>query len=374
MGVTLDQILMLTGRLDDASGFDSARERFRRFLLDHVREPAMARVLIDECRHAPGDTHRRALQDLVVLVGRFMGFHARFASPLGTPAAEFCGEWQSPTLHVLVDARADLPDGGVLAALAHAVTLAPAPPSDPRPPVVGLCVMTSLAAGRPVLEAATASSGSVTVVSLSALLSVTALAAAGRATHADVVRLLTSSAPLGFVMELLERCVDDRALLAPGAAAGRILSTGFWILRVAADRGTTPEEFVEVVVGKRHVLGLAGDRATNDAVRPGDRICLSIAGKGVVGHGRIAALDTSHPGIRDAHRFRHLWRLDDLSVYLSAPVPVDVETELRLRAAGDPAHDGQTIVSISGESFDRMTLASEPSAPEAAPGAPRLVS
>jgi hypothetical protein len=376
MGVTLDQILMLTGRLDDASGFDSARERFRRFLLDHVREPAMARVLIDECRHAPGETHRRALQDLVVLLGRFMAFHARFGPPLRTPAAGFCGEWRSPTLHVLVEARGDPPDVNLLAALSHAVTAARASPTDPHPPVVGLCVLTSLRAGRPVLEAATASStsaGPVAVVSLGALLSVTALATAGRATHDDVVRLLTSSAPPGFILELLDRCVDDRALLGPDAAGGRIFSTGFWILRVAANRGTTPEEFVEVVIGKRHLLGLAGDRATNDAVRPGDRICLSIAGKGVVGHGRVAALDASHPGIRDAHRFRHLWRLEDLSVYLAAPVPVDVETELRLRAAGDPAHDGQTIVSISRESFDRMTSASEPSAPEATDGVPRLV-
>jgi hypothetical protein len=46
---------------------------------------------------------------------------------------------------------------------------------------------------------------------------------------------------------------------------------------------------------------------------------------------------------------------------------------LRLRAAGDPAHDSQTIVSISRESFDRMTSAtSDASAPEAAGGAPRL--
>jgi hypothetical protein len=370
MGVTLDQILTLTGRLDDTSGFDSARERFRRFLLDHVREPAMARVLIDECRHAPGDTHRRALQDLVVLLGRFMGFHARFGSRPRTPAGGGCGEWQSPALHVIVDVRGDPPDGTAFAALSHAVTTAPVSATEAHPPVVGLCVTTSLVTGRPLLEPTTAPSRPVAVVSLGALLSVTALASAGRATHADVVRLLTSSAPAGFIMELLDRCVDDRALLAPGVAGGRILSTGFWILRVAADRGTTAEEFVEVVVGKRHVLGLAGDRATNDAVRPGDRICLSIAGKGVVGHGRVAALDASHPGIRDAHRFRHLWRLEDLNVYLAAPMPVDVETELRLRAAGDPAHDGQTIVSISRESFDRMTSASsEPSASEATGGA-----
>src|SRR5580704_15623394 len=233
MGVTLDQILMLTGRLDDASGFDSARERFRRFLLDHVREPAMARVLIDECRHAPGDTHRRALQDLVVLLGRFMGFHARFGSGLRSQVAGGCGEWQSPALHVIVDVHEDPPNGADLAALSHAVTAVPGPPTEPtepHPPVVGLCVMTSLVVGRPLLEPTVASSGTVTVVSLSALLSVTALASTGRATHDDVVRLLTSSTPVGFTMELLERCVDDRALLAHGAAGGRIMSTGFWAI------------------------------------------------------------------------------------------------------------------------------------------------
>jgi len=359
MGVTLDQILMLTGRLDDASGFDSARERFRRFLLDHVREPAMARVLIDECRHALGDTHRRALQDLVVLLGRFMGFHARFGSSSRAPAECACGEWQAPTLHVLVDVRAHPTDGTSLSALGQAVTAASTATTGPHIPIIGLCVVTSAVAGRPALESTSGPSGPVAVVSLSALLSVTALSPAGLATHDDVVRLLTSSAPLGFIMELLNRCVGDRALLAPGAAGARIMSTGYWIVRVSADRGTTPEEFVEVVVGKRHVLGLAGDRATNDAVQPGDRICLSIAGRGVVGHGRVVALDASQPGIRDAHRFRHLWRLEDLHVYLTAPVPVDVETELRLRAAGDPGRDGQTLVSISRESFDAMTSASD---------------
>jgi len=368
-GVTLDQILMLTGRLDESAGFDSARERFRRFLLDHVREPAMAGVLIDECQHAPGDEHRRALQDLVVLLGRFLGFHARFGF-----AARY-GEWQSKGVHVLVDVRAGGADDAEPTAFPAAVAAAAAAaPAALR--VIGVSVVTPLAAGRAGPEPAPpAADTPVAVVSLSALLSVTALAAAGRASHDDVVRLLTSSAPLGFVLGLLERCADDRALLSSTGAHARVESTGFWILRLAGVRGTSPEEFLEIVIGRRHLLGLAGDRAVNDAVQSGDRICFSIEGKGVVGHGRVVPRDEDQPTLRDAHRFRHVWGLDDIRVYLAAPVAVDVETELRLRAAGDPGRDGQTMVSISRESFDAMTSPPREAGDASdapATGAPRL--
>lgn len=369
-GVTLDQILMLTGRLDEPAGFDSARERFRRFLLDHVREPAMARVLIDECQHAPGDEHRRALQDLVVLLGRFLGFHARFGF------SGRYGEWQSKGLHVLVDVRAGDADDVGLTAFSQAISAAAAAPAAAGTRVVGVCVVTPMYPGRAALESAPPEAGAaVAVVALSALLSVTALAAAGRASHDDVVRLLTSSAPLGFVLALLERCADDRALLSSGSQRGHVDSTGFWILRLAGARGTSPEEFLEIVIGRRHLLGLAGDRAANDAVQPGDRICFSIEGKGVVGHGRVVPLGSDQPTLRDAHRFRHVWGLDDIRVYLAAPVAVDVETELRLRAAGDPGREGQTMVSITRESFDAMTspprdAASTPEVPAA--GSPRL--
>jgi hypothetical protein len=364
----LDQILMLTGRLDESAGFDSARERFRRFLLDHVREPAMARVLIDECQHAPGDEHRRALQDLVVLLGRFLGFHARFA------AGARHAEWQSRGVHVLVDVRADSTDDADLTAFSQAVAAAAAAPSAAGVRVIGVSVVTPMSAGRAALDSPSLPADApVAVVALSALLSVTALAAAGRASHDDVVRLLTSSAPLGFVLALLERCADDRALLSSGAPRGRVNSTGFWILRLAGARGTTPEEFLEVVVGRRHLLGLAGDQAVNDAVQTGDRICFSIEGRGVVGHGRVVPLESGQPTLREAHRFRHVWALDELRVYLAAPMAVDVETELRLRAAGDPGRDGQTMVSISRESFDAMTSPPREgaSAPDAA-GSPRL--
>ena len=104
MSVTLEQILNLSGRLDDTPGFDSARERFRRFLLEHAAELTGARALIEQGQHLPGEQHHRAVQDLVVLLGKFIGFDVTFGAY--TPAAgsiKHHGHWRSRLrLHVVL--------------------------------------------------------------------------------------------------------------------------------------------------------------------------------------------------------------------------------------------------------------------------------
>src|SRR5438445_5379314 len=73
-----EHLLMLAGRLDDSPGFDTPRERFRRFLLERVTDVQFACALADEWQRSPGDQARRALQDAVVLLGRFLGLEPIF--------------------------------------------------------------------------------------------------------------------------------------------------------------------------------------------------------------------------------------------------------------------------------------------------------
>ena len=96
MNITLTDLLPLVGRLDAAPGFDTPRERFRRFLLEHVTDVATARALVEECQRSVGEQRHRALQDLVVLIGRFLGFEITFGSYERSPtAANIDGQWRS---------------------------------------------------------------------------------------------------------------------------------------------------------------------------------------------------------------------------------------------------------------------------------------
>jgi hypothetical protein len=365
MGVTLDQLLMLAGRLDDAPGFDTPRERYRRFLLDYVGTAQIARSLIEQCQHAPGEQHRRALEDLVVLLGRFIGFHVTFGThlPVDTGLSSH-GHWRSHShMHVVLDVRSAQTAGTDPDRLLRVVAALAGTPLAAGSEPVGLSVRTPLHMGLdPPDEAGAASRPAfpISAVSLGALLSLAEMVSMGPLTHEDVVRILKSNTPLDFVVGLLEKCSDGRRVEpsqgdpAPPAAVPEEQS--HWIVAVAPDHGITPETLLELVVGKRHVLGITGDDTAGSMARGGDRICFYISGKGVVGHARVVSGADPASGIRDAHRFRQLLQLEDVTLYLGAPVAVDRDTELRLRTAAlGAARHAQPLVRISSESFNALT-------------------
>ena len=66
MDFTLGQLLTFVGRLDDSLGFDTPRERFRRFLREQMATMESARTVIEQCRTQSGEQSHRAVQDAVV--------------------------------------------------------------------------------------------------------------------------------------------------------------------------------------------------------------------------------------------------------------------------------------------------------------------
>ena len=367
--VSLDQILSLTGRLDDELRFDAPRERFRRFVLDYVRDVQTARDLIEQGQYSPSQQHQRAVQDLVVLVGRFLGFKPAFSTdPFPAPLGH-CGHWQSPEhLHVLVDVRSDQTTAaGDDPLLSAAAGLTPAALAGSRP--AALCVITPLCMHRHKIDAVFAASRPgipAGVVALRSVLSLADSVAAGRMSHDDLVRLIDSSVSLDFIVELLDRAATVAP--APPEVSGSELLPGqepsCWVSSVASDYGTKPEEFLELVVAKRLIFGIASDVQSAHAVHRGDRICFYIAGKGIVGHARIAAPADVGRGLRDAHRFRQVLQLEELHLYLDTPVAADPETQLRFRTARlAPGRHTQMLIEISRESFEAMTRAGSISAP-----------
>jgi hypothetical protein len=362
MSVTLEQVLSLSGKLDDAPGFDSARERFRRFLLENAADPAAARALIEQGQHLPGEQHQRALQDLVVMLGRFVGFDVTFgAYAPGANSLKHHGHWRSRLrLHVVVEVRSDPAAPPELESLFRSVAGQQTSAGGLSWRFAGLCVVTPLFASRHRIEEAIAAARPafpVGVVALRALLMLGDLVSAGRVTHEDVVRLLESNLPVDYSVELLDRLTARQRGGAPARGDHAAMDeTSYWIATVTPDYATTPEQLLELVVSRRHIFGVADGGNAPATARSGDWICFYIPGKGVVGRARVLSPAASSAGVRDAHRFKQLLHLENLELHLHAPIPVDFETQLRLRtAAAGATRQTQTLVKISQSSFMAMT-------------------
>ena len=372
--IPLDAILMLVGRLDDEPGFEASRQRFRRFLHDHVTQVAALRHLIDGAQNVPGEQHQRALKDLIVTLGRFIGFEATYGVYQHAEGGlKDDGLWRSRSrLQVVLDIRSDQADADVESLLRSGAALAEGSGKGGSK-TCGLCVVTPLFGARKKIEKSLSTAQldfPVTVVALGSLAALAEMVAAGRLSHDDVLRLLDSSMPVEFVVDLVERVMGGQerppeplpAVFLPAAVpAGD--EPSFWLATLANDLDAAPEEFLRLVVGRRHVFGIPDSGPATPAARAGDSICFHIPGKGVVGHARVQSLANGSVAIRAPHRFRQLVHLDALALHLDAPVPLDPDTQLRLRTTGArAARQTSSLVRISPESFSTFTRVSRPAA------------
>lgn len=94
MQLTLEQLLSVVGSLDDSPGFDTARERFRRFITKRIATFAELRQLIEQGLQLPGTQSHRALEDLVLTVGRFLDFEVVFG-PYDRTSILASGGWRA---------------------------------------------------------------------------------------------------------------------------------------------------------------------------------------------------------------------------------------------------------------------------------------
>jgi hypothetical protein len=372
--IPLDAILMLVGRLDDEPGFEASRQRFRRFLHDHVTNIGALRALIEGGQNVPGEQHQRALKDLIVTLGRFIGFEATYGVYQHAEGGlKDDGLWRSRSrLQVVLDIRSDQADADVDSLLRSGAALAETSGKGASK-TCGLCVVTPLFGGRKKIEKSLASANldfPVAVVALGSLVGLAELVGAGRLSHDDVVRMLDSSVPVEFVVDLVERAMGGQerapeplpAMFLPQAVpAGD--EPSFWLATLAGDLDAAPEEFLRLVVGRRHVFGIPETGPATPIARPGDSICFHIPGKGVVGHARVQSLANGSVAIRSPHRFRQLVHLDALALHLDAPVPLDPDTQLRLRTtAARATRQSSSLVRISPESFATFARMNRPAA------------
>ncbi len=392
MSFELQDILTLVGRLDETPGFDTPRERFRRFLTERVTDAAEVRSLLSQCQQALGDQHARARHDLIVLLGVFLGFEVTFGGyeAPGRPA-RLNGHWRSRRkARLIVDVRSEQTAGGDIDELAQTVqSMGEDAPPDLEERWLGLCVTTPFYSARRRLEALLAqrTSNDIRCVTVDSLLWLADMVSANRLEHADVLRLLTSGPESDFTIDLMRRVADgapgpedppparssERDTDSPSAPAsapwsetarnlsivetpGRAREAEYWLANLASDESASPEQMVDYVIRGRQVLGITDSGPLPMPVRPGDSVCFYIAGTGIVGHAQFDnPIADGAAVIRGAGRFTAVFQLKNVTIY-DAPHRVMLESLGLHVPTRSPYDNGAMLAPITRDDYDALTL------------------
>jgi hypothetical protein len=391
MSLALQEILTLVGRLDDAPGYDAPRERFRRFLTEHVTDVRGIRSLLAECQQAFGDQHARARHDLIVMLGVFLGFEVSFGA-YETPSGliQPGGHWRSRhRARIVIDVRSERSASTGVDELAQLLTnLSAATPADLEEPWFALCVTTPFYATRRDLEALLAQrpSGDIHCISLESLLWLAETAAADRVTHDDVLRLLASGTNSDFTVDLMRRVAEsatpttsdrgsEHAELErePSESDGydrqpraresghlsiveREFEPDYWLASLASDEAASPKQMLEYVIRERHVLGISDSGPFPMPVHGGDWVCFYIARTGVAGHAQFDSVIADPSAvIRDAGRFTAVFQLKNVTIYES-PNRVSLDAIGLQAPSPKPYNNGAVLAPISRHDFEALTI------------------
>lgn len=368
MNVTVSQVLAMVGRLDDSPGFDTPRERFRRFLVQRITDPQAARLVIQQCQQMSGEQTHRALQDAVVLTGRFLGFHTAFRQYQHDPgAAPISGEWESRRrLRVLLSLCTDQTAAIELEAFAQVVRNGLPAHLHANTPRIGLCIVSPLFAAKARIEEMLRARRhtELRTVSLPGILRMTEMAAAGRLTHEDVLQVLNPDLNLDPLIERFDRwATPARAEAEPehsapeaGPRPAAPVDSSYWVAAIQLDTSTPPGQFVESVIAKRRILPINPASHVQRAVESGDSISVYIAGVGFVAHAKVAGVITEgSPLVRHSERFTQVVTLSDVAVYHT---PINGAQEL-IRRIEATLSNGTTAVAtpVSRQEFEQVTKA-----------------
>jgi hypothetical protein len=344
MSISLNEILDLVGPLDDASGEDSPRERFRRFLRKNTHEVGEIRDYIEQCLRTSGEQYNRALQDLINYLGEFLGFKVTFGRYRGVQnQIGFDGHWESPTgLHVVVEVKTTEAYAIKTATLLGYVD---GLISDKRiaswDTALGLYVV-----GRPDPElrqlentiVAEKRTNQLRVISAESLLSLAEIMSENDVRHEDILFLLRPSGPgidplADLIARLIaQRTVEQSELPAPATPAAALVSTietpslsgvsACWLTPVKDHERETAVECVQKLVGQHGIYAFGERTPGRTRIRSGDHICFYATGLGVVAHAEVASQPerTRDQRLEHPDDYPYVFKVKSQRLYIDNPV------------------------------------------------------
>jgi len=357
--VSLTQILGLVGKLDDSSGEDNARERFRSFLKENVKEVGQIRDYIYECLRNSGPQYNRALQDLVNHFGTFLGFEVTFGRYQGVPGEiGFDGHWKSPTgFHIVVEIKTtdaySIKTATLVGYVDSLISEGKIPNWDKA---MGLYVVGRTDAELKQLENAIIAEkrlDRLRIISVDSLLNIGELMADYEVDHENILELLKPSRPkidpIADMMASLVSQAKSQVVSSERTEEGatereheiqkieknKSGAKQYWLTPVKGDDEQTAEEVIERLVGKEKIYAFGERTPGRKDIKPGDYICFYAAGNGIIAHARVKTIPKyidNHSKISNPEKYPWVFELEDVKVYENNPVIIDAELRQKLDA------------------------------------------
>ncbi len=356
MSVSLNEILDLVGPLDDTSGENSPRERFRRFLRKNTHEVGEIRDYIEQCLRTSGEQYNRALQDLINYLGEFLDFRVTFGRYRGVQnQVGFDGHWESPTgLHVVVEVKTTETYAIKTATLIGYVD---GLISDKRiaswDTALGLYVV-----GRPDPElrqlenaiVAEKRTNQLRVISAESLLSLAEIMSENDVRHEDILFLLRPSGPgIDPLADLIARLIAQRTVERSQVATSEVPVvasvpaietpslggvTTYWLTPVKDHERETGGECVQKLVGKHGIYAFGERTPGRTHIKPGDWICFYATGNGVVAHAEVASLPerTRDQRLEHPDDYPYVFHVQNQELYIDSPVILNPSLRQQLNA------------------------------------------
>lgn len=349
MSINLNQILSLVGKLDDSSGPESPRERFRDFLKENVLEVGQVRDYIEECLRNSGEQYSRALQDLVNYIGHFLEFKVDFGRYHGVKGQiGFDGHWISPKgRHIVVEVKTSevytIKTATLTAYVDRLISDKQVPNWDEA---LGLYVV-----GRPDPDInqlhnsiiAEKRTHQLRIISVNSLLSLAEMMNDYDVNHEDILAVLQPSGPtIDSIVELMVRLAaeqkniqssfdseEDEKVSEPEPPASESV---YWLTPVGSDKNETAESTIQRLVGQEQIYSFGERTPGRKEIKQGDGICFYAQAKGVVAHARVASplRREKHTAIRDPEKYPWLFDLNNTELYLEKPVIIDLTLRSKL--------------------------------------------
>ncbi len=359
MRITLREILELVGNLDDTTGENTPRERFRRLLRDSITEVGQLRDFVVVCLNNTGAQYNRALQDIVNRIGTLLGFEVTYGRYQGVQGEiGHDGLWKSPTnFNIVVEVKTSeifaITTATLLGYINGLVSNRTIPSRDNT---LGLYVIGRVDPETRQLENSIIAERNIhqlRIISVDSLLTLAELMSQYDVSHDDVLALLKPASPtVDPIAQLIGRLVaqphgetEGGEIVPPNPVEpkhevvegkeGEIAA--YWITPVQSDDEQSAEQVIRTLVGNPNqpIYALRDNSPARRHLRVGDKICFYESGTGVAAHATVSSLPVNEPNTlvgRHANDYPWTFRLDDCHLYLDNPVVIDLAKRAQLQA------------------------------------------